>query len=101
MQWRRFLHEQRGQALIITAIALPMVVGFLGMAVDVGHLWQVKRQLQTPAPASDDGDSLASYNIVVARDIVFLADFGNVFNANYSSLPGGSPLSDGSAVLVQ
>ncbi|SEG42563.1 Putative Flp pilus-assembly TadE/G-like [Bryocella elongata] len=52
MSVRRFLRDQTGQALIISAIALSMVVGFLGMAVDVGHLWQVKRQLQTAADSA-------------------------------------------------
>lgn len=46
-------------------------------------------------------DGVANYNFLVAKDIVFLATIGSVFNANYSSLTAGSPLSDDTAVLVQ
>jgi Flp pilus assembly protein TadG len=46
-------------------------------------------------------DGVASYNILVAKDIVFLAVLGSSFGNDYTSLDAGSPLGGDSAVLVQ
>jgi hypothetical protein len=45
--------------------------------------------------------SASSYNILVAKDITFLAGIISSFGNNYSTLPGGSPLNGDDAVLVQ
>lgn len=43
----------------------------------------------------------SSYNILVARDITFLAAVGSVFGDDYSALSSGSPLNGNDVVLVQ
>jgi len=43
--------SQDGQALIFLALALPMLLGMVGLAFDIGFLEYVKRQAQTAADA--------------------------------------------------
>src|SRR5579863_4831551 len=47
----KFLHEERGQALVMLASTLGVLMGFTAMAVDVGVLFRAKRNLQTAADA--------------------------------------------------
>jgi hypothetical protein len=49
---RSILHGQRGQALILTAAMLPLLIGVTGLAVDVGMLYHHKRRMQTAADAA-------------------------------------------------
>lgn len=38
--------DQRGQVLVLTALSMSMMLGFMGFAVDVGQLFHAKRSLQ-------------------------------------------------------
>jgi Flp pilus assembly protein TadG len=42
------LKDERGQVLILTALALLVLLGFLALAVDVGVLFRAKRNIQLP-----------------------------------------------------
>lgn len=44
--------DERGQALVITAISLTLVMGFTAFAVDVGLLFRARRQMQIAADAA-------------------------------------------------
>lgn len=44
-------NRQSGQVLISTAIAISVLIGFAGLAADVGYLEHVKRRMQTAADA--------------------------------------------------
>jgi Flp pilus assembly protein TadG len=44
--------SQRGQAIIMMAIALPVLVGFVGLVADVGLLYVVKGRLQNSVDAA-------------------------------------------------
>jgi Flp pilus assembly protein TadG len=46
------LGNQDGQALILTLLTLTILLGFVGLATDVGTLFYSKRQLQTAADAA-------------------------------------------------
>lgn len=48
----KHLRSEHGQTLIMVAFCLPLLLGFLALAVDVGVLFQAKRQLQTAADAA-------------------------------------------------
>lgn len=48
----RFLKDEQGQASILLAVCMVVVVGIAGLAVDVGHLRYAKRQLQTLADSA-------------------------------------------------
>lgn len=43
---------ERGAVLILVAILLPVLIGFLALAVDVGYLYSMKRKYQTVADAA-------------------------------------------------
>src|SRR5205823_5354771 len=46
------VRERRGQALVLTAILMPVLVGFVALAVDIGGIATAKAQLQTAADAA-------------------------------------------------
>jgi Flp pilus assembly protein TadG len=46
------LHDEEGQVLVLTALMLVVLLGFMALAIDVGRLLLVKRQLQTMADAA-------------------------------------------------
>lgn len=50
-RWRAFLVDQDGAIAIVMALLLPVVLGFAGLAVDIGHSYTVKSQLKNAADA--------------------------------------------------
>lgn len=48
----RRLSEESGQTLIVTALCMTVLMGFMGLAIDVGHLRLEKRRLQAAADAA-------------------------------------------------
>ena len=48
----RFVRNQSGQTLIVAAVCMVVLIGFLGLAIDAGQLRYQKRQLQTAADAA-------------------------------------------------
>ena len=62
-----FLTDQRGAIGIILTIMLPVFVGFITLAVDAGHVYQVKSELQNAADAAAlAGDQLVGTYVVGA-----------------------------------
>ncbi|GGH06237.1 pilus assembly protein TadG-related protein [Silvibacterium dinghuense] len=49
---RFLLRNDRGQTTIVVALCMTMILGFVGFAIDVGHLRYVRRNLQTAADAA-------------------------------------------------
>jgi hypothetical protein len=56
----RFRKETRGAIAIMTALSLPVVVGFIGMGVEAGLWFHAKRDLQT---AADSAAVAAAYEV--------------------------------------
>jgi Flp pilus assembly protein TadG len=48
----RFLKGEQGQASMLLAVCMVVVIGIAGLAVDVGHMRYAKRQLQTLADSA-------------------------------------------------
>ena len=48
----RLHRDERGQTIILVALSLPFMLGFIGMATDVGALFKDKRTIQTAADAA-------------------------------------------------
>ena len=44
--------SEDGQALVLTAICMTVLMGFLGLAIDVGLLFQTRQRVQTAADAA-------------------------------------------------
>jgi len=55
----RILRDEDGQTLVMTALCATVLIGFMGLAVDVGVLFHAKRNLQT---AADDAAIAAALN---------------------------------------
>ena len=45
----RLHSDERGQTIILVALSLPLMLGFVGIATDVGALFKDKRDPQTLA----------------------------------------------------
>ena len=57
----RFVRDQRGVSAIIFAIALPVLIGFVGIGVEVGLWFARKRNLQAAADAGAMAGALVLY----------------------------------------
>src|SRR5450755_1270183 len=60
--------RQRGQSLVVVVLGLVVLLGILGLAIDMGYLRYMKRKMQTAADAAA---------IAAAGEI----DFGDFNNA--------------------
>lgn len=49
---QRIITEESGQALVVVALCMVVLIGFLGIAIDIGHLRVEKRRLQNAADAA-------------------------------------------------
>lgn len=55
--------RQRGQALVIVALSMVVIVGLVGLALDGGHAFVDRRALQSGSDVSSEaGTSLLAYN---------------------------------------
>lgn len=52
MRLRAVLREEHGQAIVLTALSLIVLMGCAGLAVDLGEFRMIQRQMQTMADAS-------------------------------------------------
>ena len=58
----RFRQDEDGQALVLTALSLAVLLGFVALAVDVGLLLRNKRNMQIAADAGSTAGALDYYN---------------------------------------
>ncbi len=54
----RIAKEESGQVLVFTALSIALLLGFVGLATDVGQLFHVRRHLQTVADAAATAGAL-------------------------------------------
>lgn len=48
----RIHHDEHGQTILLVALSLPIMLGFIGVATDLGSLFKDKRTIQTAADAA-------------------------------------------------
>ena len=48
----RIHRDDRGQTIMLVALALPILLGFVGIATDLGSLFKDRRTIQTAADAA-------------------------------------------------
>jgi hypothetical protein len=77
---RRTLQRERGQAAVLTVIALTVLLGMTAMVLDVGSWFREHRQMQTAADAS----ALAG-----AQALPFDVDQAKAFADDYAARNGG------------
>jgi Flp pilus assembly protein TadG len=49
---KRFVANESGQVLILTAVCMVVIISFVGLVIDTGHLFYAERRLQTAAYAA-------------------------------------------------
>jgi uncharacterized membrane protein len=49
---KRLRRDESGQTLVLVAIMLPVVIGFVGFAVNVGYAFNYKKQMQMAADSA-------------------------------------------------
>lgn len=54
----KIYQDDRGQVVIMTALAIPVLIGFLALAVDIGVLFVAKRNVQIAADAAAMGAAM-------------------------------------------
>jgi Putative Flp pilus-assembly TadE/G-like len=52
--------NERGQVLVLVALALVALIGFVALAVDTGFVWGARRKMQTAADAAALAGAIAS-----------------------------------------
>jgi Flp pilus assembly protein TadG len=60
----KFLRAKRGQVVVLVALSVTVLLGFLGLATDIGVLWSIKRKAQTAADAA----AVAGLNATLGTD---------------------------------
>jgi len=50
--------DEKGQVLMLTAMAIPVLLGIVGFATDLGIMFRAKRNLQTVADAAATAGAL-------------------------------------------
>ncbi|HEY1581204.1 MAG TPA: pilus assembly protein TadG-related protein [Terracidiphilus sp.] len=90
MKWFR---NEKGQVLVMTAFCMACLLGALGLAVDVGVLFKVRRQMQTAADSAAMAGATAAF---------YGATSIQIQNAAYSAaaLNGVDHSVSGNAVIV-
>src|SRR6476620_7953635 len=49
---KRWLRDESGQVLVMTFFSMALLLGFLGLAIDVGVLFHARRHMQAVADAA-------------------------------------------------
>ncbi len=65
LKWRNFVQGTHGSVIVLVAILLPVLLGFCGLAIDVGHYKVVKNELQNAA----DAGALAGVRALFPADL--------------------------------
>ncbi|MGH7779773.1 MAG: pilus assembly protein TadG-related protein [Candidatus Binataceae bacterium] len=56
--------NQRGQVIVLATAAMVVLIGFVGVVVDVGNLYTTRRKMQTAADAA----AIAAANVLLTSD---------------------------------
>ncbi|HOG45839.1 MAG TPA: pilus assembly protein TadG-related protein [Anaerolineae bacterium] len=91
--------SERGQTLVLFALALVAMIGFLGLTIDGGNLYAERRLAQNAADAAalagayalgEGGDQRATYRRI--EEYAVAKNGATAFSARY--LPGNQPVAD-------
>jgi hypothetical protein len=62
--------RERGNTSVIVALSLPVLIGFLALTIDMGHLWHVRGELQNAADAAALAGALYIDGTESMRDLI-------------------------------
>lgn len=89
----RITRNENGQALLVTAMSMLVLMGFLALATDVGFLFHDRREIQTAADGAAAAGALAAMNGATDGEITTVAD-------NAAALNGFTNSSNGVTITV-
>src|SRR5260370_26747482 len=97
---KEMLNEERGQALMLTALSFSMLLAFMALALDTGVLFRAKRRLQVAADAAAVAgtlDYLYNGSVTTAKAAAKAASSQNGFTDGSGgvSVTGSAPPADG------
>ncbi|MGQ9687483.1 MAG: pilus assembly protein TadG-related protein [Desulfobaccales bacterium] len=71
MRWRKFVSGTEGSIMFLTALGLVAFLGLASLAIDMGHLYVIRNELQNLADAAalaGAGNLIKEENGVAVRD---------------------------------
>lgn len=79
----KYIKNQQGQSIVLFALLLPVIFGFIGMVIDLGYVFHNKQLIQdaVDAAALAGAQRIAASPEQVISDSVYIADKNGV-NAN-------------------
>ncbi len=88
--------NEKGFSLVLLALSLVVLMGMAAMAIDIGHLYQVKNQLQVAADAAalagaENLDGTTDTTQTYARDAAQRIAALNFADVAYSDVPAYGP----------
>ena len=84
MDKRKNKKNERGQILALLAVLIPLLIVFVGIAIDLGEAYVTKTTLSKAVDAA----ALAAMRNLNQGQSTAAADAKNAFTANYQSIPG-------------
>lgn len=84
MDQKKIDRSEHGQILVLLSILIPMLIIFVGLAIDLGLAYVTKTTLSK----SVDAAALAAMRNLNQGQSIATADAKNAFTANYQSVPG-------------
>lgn len=85
LKGQQALREERGAIFVLTALLLPLLLGFTGFAYDVGNLYMYKARLQNAADAAALAGARAFVNENAAKRKLLRDQYKR--NNNVTSIP--------------
>lgn len=90
------VRSEEGQTLVLTALCMTALLGFMALALDVGVIFRAKRNLQIAADAAATAGALDLYNGLSASNGAALSLAANTeVGKEYVSLDESDPPADG------
>src|SRR3954464_11343120 len=93
----KMFRNQDGQTLVLTALCMTCLMGFMALAIDVGLLFNARRKLQTAADAAATAAALRYLSLYNASNSNQSAE---IITANAAGTDAGQTNAPGATVAV-
>ncbi len=99
-QSSEYLGDERGQALVMTAFFMALLLGFMGLALDVGLLFRAKRNMQSVADAAASAGALDYFYYQSATSAYTAACSAATANGLSGTCGSGTTCASGSGTRI-
>ncbi len=91
--------ERRGAILVLTAVLMVVLLGFVVMRVDIGFIELTRTQLQSAAAAKTDKIKILTISLGAGADTSLMQQVADITGGEHFNVPGGASISDMQAQL--